>query len=68
MSLVRQERFAEAFNKSNLRLCEKYRLPAIQLTRRDRLSATAGFSMDDIFGLDISAVATALNLHRDNKG
>jgi hypothetical protein len=60
MSLVRQTRFAEAFNKSNLRLCENYRLPTIQLMRQDRVPAAAGFSMDDIFGLDIRAVLPSL--------
>lgn len=56
MGLARQARFAEAFDKSNLRLCEKYQLPVFQLMRPDRPPATAGLSMDDIFGLDIRAV------------
>jgi hypothetical protein len=56
MSSVLQGKFAKVFDQSNLRLCEKYQLPAIQLTRRDRSVAATGRSMDDIFGIDICPV------------
>ena len=55
MSLSRQAEFAEAFDNSNLRLFEQYRLPAFPSMRQDGHSATAGLSMDDIFAHDIRA-------------
>src|SRR5579864_1459809 len=51
MSNARQAQFAEAFNESNRRVCESYKMPRFELTRPGRALAKTRLSLDDIFGV-----------------